>query len=73
VAASIHRRQVRGVSQCTLLARESFARAAATVTTSPLRLRTCRIATGFRVTYWFLAAHPYRLVNAASSRSHFAP
>ena len=70
---SIHRRHVRGVSQCTLDGRASFARAAGAVTTSPFRPRTCFIATGFRVTCPFFAAHPYRLANAASSRSHFDP
>ena len=51
----------------------SFALTAGTVTTSPFRPRTCFIATGIRATYPFLAAHPYRLVNAVSSLSHFAP
>ena len=70
---SIHRRHVRGVSQCTFDARASFARAADTLTTSPFRLRTSRIATGLRATCPFLTAQPYKLANAASSRSHFDP
>src|SRR5258708_7672121 len=61
------------VSQCTLPARASCARAAGPHTTSPSRLLTFRIATGLRATCLFLTAPPYKLANAASSRSHFDP